>query len=292
MAKVTEKCFESTGRACFICDFSPPRSGDHSVLKNAEIGADFISVAYNPGRAVRVNSVMLAAAIKQHSGNDVIFTLATRDMNKLALQSLMLGAQLLGLENVVVVQGDPFSQRDLDTVKGAGDTQPTHFIAGIKEMNQGVDFRGSQLRAPTDFCVGATVDLGRGIEQEAALAVSKAQAGTDFFMSQPIFDVAEAERFRQAFQQAITRKSGTELAFPVFFGLQILEKDGVIFSSVPDSVREELEQGRSGVDIALELYREFQENGIHNIYLMPPIRRGGARNYEAAQQVLAEAKKL
>ena len=292
MAKVTEKCFESTGRTCFICDFSPPRSGDLSVLKNAEIEANFISVAYNPGRAVRVNSAMLAAAIKQHLGNDVIFTLATRDMNKLALQSLMLGAQLLGLENVVVVQGDPFSQRDLATVKGAGDTRPTQLIAGIKEMNQGADFRGSPLRAPTDFCVGATVDLGRGMDQEAALAARKAQAGAEFFMSQPIFDVAEADRFRQAYQQASTRKSGTELAFPVFFGLQILEKDGVIFSSVPDSVREELKQGRSGVDIALELYREFQENGIHNIYLMPPIRRGGARNYEAAQQVLAAAKKL
>lgn len=288
MAKVTEKCYETTGRACFICDFSPPRSGDRSVLQNTGINAEFISVAYNPGRAVRVNSAMLAAAIKQQTGNDVIFTLATRDMNKLALQSQMLGAQLLGLENVVVVQGDPFSQRDLAMVKGAGDTQPTQLIAGISGMNQGLDFRGSQLRSSTDFCIGATFDLGRGTEPEAKLAVRKAEAGADFFMSQPIFDVAEADRFRQAYQ----RESGSELSLPVFFGLQILEKDGVIFSSVPEGVRGELEQGRSGVDIALELYQQFQESGIRNIYLMPPIRRGGARNYEAAQQVLAAAKEL
>ncbi len=288
MTKVTEKCFESSGRTCIICDFSPPRSGDLSVLQNAEIESDFISIAYNPGRAVRVNSAMLAAAIKQHSGNDVIFTLATRDMNKLALQSQILGAQLLGLENVVVVQGDPFSPRDLEIVKGADDTRPTQLIAGIKDMNQGVDFRGSQLRAPTGFCVGATVDLGRGMEQEAALAARKAEAGAEFFMSQPIFDVAEADRFRQAYQ----RESGTGLSVPVFFGLQILEKDGVIFSSVPERVRLELEQGRSGVDITLELYGQFQENGLHDIYLMPPIRRGGARNYQAAQQFLAAAKKL
>lgn len=288
MAKVTDKCFESTGRTCFICDFSPPRSGDLSVLKNADIGADFISIAYNPGRAVRVNSAMLAAAVKQHSGNDAIITLATRDMNKLALQSQILGAQLLGLENVVVVQGDPFSQRDLAIVKGADDTHPTQFIAGIKEMNQGTDFRGSQLRIPTDFCVGATIDLGRGMEQEAALAVRKVEAGAEFFMTQPIFDVLEADRFRRAYQESC----GTELPIPVFFGLQILEKDGVIFSSVPDGVSEELEQGRSGVDIALELYRKFQEHGLHNIYLTPPIRRGGARNYEAAQQFLDEARRL
>ena len=100
MAKITEQCHEATGYTAFICDFSPPRSGDPSVLQQASIDADFISVAYNPGRAVRVNSAMLAAAIKQHVAKDVVFTLATRDMNKLALQSQMLGAQLLGLENL------------------------------------------------------------------------------------------------------------------------------------------------------------------------------------------------
>lgn len=288
MAKVTEKCFEKSGRPCFICDFSPPRSGDSSVLQNADIRADFISIAYNPGRAVRVNSAMLAAAIKQHSGMDTIFTLATRDMNKLALQSQMLGAQVLGLENVIVVQGDPFSQIDQDFVKEAGDTHPTNFIASLREMNQGLDFRGSQLRSPTSFCVGATLDLGRGTDQEAALAARKVEAGAEFFMTQPIFDVAEADRFRESYRS----KSGTELYVPVFYGLQIMEKDGVIFSSVPEGVREELEQGRSGVEIALELYGRFREHGLHNVYLMPPIRRGGARNYEAAQQVLAASNSL
>ena len=69
---------------------------------------------------------------------------------------------------------------------------------------------------------------------------------------------------------------------------------GVIgaFSSVPEKAREELDQGRSGSDIALELYGEFQDAGLHNIYLVPPIRRGGARNYEAAGEFLAGAKRL
>ena len=62
MAKVTQLCYEATGHTAIICDFSPPRSGDPSVLQQADINADFISVAYNPGRAVRVNSAMLAAA--------------------------------------------------------------------------------------------------------------------------------------------------------------------------------------------------------------------------------------
>ena len=68
-----------------------------------------------------------------------------------------------------------------------------------------------------------------------------------------------------------------------------MEADGIIFSSVPQEVRDQLAGGRSGVEIALELYQKFQESGMHDIYLVPPIRRGGARNYGAAREVLAAA---
>ena len=288
MAKVTQLCYEATSHTCFICDFSPPRSGDPSVLQQADIDSDFISVAYNPGRAVRVNSAMLAAAIKDRMGKQVLFTLATRDMNKLALQSQILGAQLLGLENVVVVAGDPFSQRDLSLVKEAADIRPTGLVAELNGMNAGVDFRGSQLRSPTDFCIGASLDLGRGSIKEAELAHRKVLAGAHFFISQPIFDVSDAIDFRESY----TAATGEELTLPVFFGLQVLEQDGVIFSSVPDRVYEELNQGRSSIEIALEMFRTFQDSGFHNVYLVPPIRRGGARNYDAAREVLAQAKRI
>ncbi|PKB82369.1 MAG: hypothetical protein BZY88_04665 [SAR202 cluster bacterium Io17-Chloro-G9] len=283
MVKITEGSYEATGHTCFICDFSPPRAGDAGILNQAAIDADFISVAYNPGRAVRVNSAMLAAAIKQHVGKEASFTLATRDMNKVALQSQLLGAQLLGLENVIVVQGDPFSPRDLERVKAAADVTPTELIAAIAGMNQGRDFRDSQLRGPTDFCIGATVDLSRNLAKEAGLAGRKSKAGAHFFITQPIFDVADAEGFHRAYSQA----TGEALALPVFFGLQILEADGVIFNSVPQEVRDQLEKGRSGVEIALELFQKFRDGGLNNIYLVPPIRRGGARNYGSAREVLA-----
>ena len=283
MVKVTDSCFESTGHTSIICDFSPPRSGDPGAVEQAQLDVDFISVAYNPGRAVRTNSAMLAAAILR-SGKDTVFTLATRDMNKLALQSQLLGAQMLGVENVVVVQGDPFNERDRTMVASVNDYQPTGLIAAIAQMNQGQDFRDANLRKATDFCVGAAMDLSRGIEEEARLAVRKVQAGAQFLITQPIFDVDDVARFWELY--------GDHAAVPIYFGLQILERDGVIFSSVPGSVRSELEGGRSGVDIALELYQVFQQARLNNIYLMPPIKRGGARNYEAAKEFLSKAVKL
>jgi hypothetical protein len=79
---------------------------------------------------------------------------------------------------------------------------------------------------------------------------------------------------------------------PVFYGLQVLEKDGVVFSSVPSDMLEALDRGRPGTDIALELYGEFRENGLRNVYLVPPIRRGGGRGYDAAAQVLAGAPRI
>ena len=282
MTKIVDHCFEVTGRPAFICDFSPPRSGDPATVAQARFGADFISVAYNPGRTVRANSAMLATAIKSQTGQEVAFTLATRDMNQLALQSQLLGAQMLGLENLIVVQGDLFSERDLALVGPVNQVTPTGLIASITNMNQGTDFRDAQLRSATDFCIGATVDLGRGVEPESHLARRKVEAGAHFLITQPIFDPAEASRFIGAYADA----AGEPPGLPIFFGLQVLEHDGIIFSTVPEQIREELAGGRSGVDLAIELFQSFQEAGIHDIYLVPPIRRGGARNYQAAQELL------
>ena len=283
MVRVVDCSYESTGRPGFICDFSPPRSGNAAEARRADIPADLISVAYNPGRAVRANSAMLAAAIRHETGKETVFTIATRDMNRLAIQSLLLGAQMLGLENVVVVQGDQFNNRDRALLAVNG-YRPTELIAAIRAMNEGLDFRESNLREPTAFCVGATLDLGRGIEAEAELAVRKVEAGADFLMSQPIFDPEDAHRFRDSYE----RQAGQALSVPVFHGLQILEPGGVLFSNVPDGVRAELEGGRSGVEIAAELYQQFQDAGLNNVYLVPPIRRGGARDYGAAREFLGQ----
>ena len=285
MTSVIECCYESTGRPGFICDFSPPRSGSIAEARRADIPADFISVAYNPGRAVRANSAMLAAAIRRETGRETVFTIATRDMNRLALQSLLLGAQVLGLENVAVVQGDRFDNRDRALLAVNG-YRPTELIAAIRALNEGTDFRGSSLREPTNLCIGATFDLGRSLDEEAELTARKVEAGADFLMSQPIFDPEDAHRFRESYE----RQSGEALSVPVFYGLQILEQGGVLFSSVPEPVRAELEAGSSGVDIAVELYGRFQEVGLRNIYLVPPIRRGGARDYNAAREFLARVR--
>ena len=283
MAKVVDRFHGQTGHPAFICDYSPPRSGRPEDVPAAPEAADFVSAAYNPGRAVRLNPVVAAAVLRERHGSDPIFTLGTRDMNRLALESLLLGAQALGLENVIVVAGDPFGPRD--TAAAVYDYRPTELIDAIANLNSGTDHRGSNLRAPTEFCIGATVDLGRGIEPEASLAARKVAAGANFLITQPVFDPADIVRFVDAY----ARSYGDALSVPVFYGVGLMEPDGVSFANVPRWVTDDLSAGRSGVDIALQVWESLRSAGATDCYLVPPIRRSGARDYAAAGRFLEGA---
>ena len=254
-----------------------------TIERVVAVGADCVSVAYSPGKAVRVDPAVVAHLIRQRDDQEALFTLACRDMNKLAIQNHLLGAQLLGVHNVLILQGDRFNERDAALMKEVRDFTPTGLIRAIAAMNQGTDFRGTCLRAPTAFCIGATIDLGRGpMEREVALAARKVEAGADFFITQTFFDVGMPKRFLGAYHT----HTGTTFPKPIFYGLQILVQDGLIFGDVPEATRRELEQGRPGKEIALEQLRSYMDNGMQGIYLVPPILKGGRRDYAAAQQLL------
>ena len=169
MAKVTDIYKKRGSGPVIVCDFTPPRGVDHRYLENARhLDVDFISVAYNPGKAVRVDSAMLGYSIKKKTGRDVVVNLAVRDMNRLALESHILGASVLGLENLLVLGGDPFSPAQLRRVKNVGDFKATELIRAVRDMNRGLDYRGRKLRGATDMCVGGVVDLGRGVDARSA----------------------------------------------------------------------------------------------------------------------------
>ena len=281
---VIQKLKHSNGTPVFICDFSPPRGADISVVEQVKsVGADFVAVAYSPGRSVRVDSTVMAHLIAQAGGQDVIFNLASRDMNKLALQNHLLGAQLLGLQNVIVLQGDGFTEKDREVVKAVADYQPTGLIRDIAAMNGGLDFRGLKLRVPTAFCIGAAIDFAReDLDREVALAHSKVDAGADFFITQAFYDIAQAERFHDRYRAL----NGHHFPRPLFYGLQVLEPDGLIFGNVPAAMQKDLEQGRPPAEIALEQLQAYIKNDMTSIYLIPPILRGGRRSYQTARDVL------
>ena len=282
LAKVTDR-FGSEEAPMFICDLSPPRGGDPALMEGARVlNADFLSVAYNPAKSVRVLSPIAAHWIRENVGADVIFSIAARDANLLAAQSLLLGAQMLGLNNVLVFEGDAFDSRERAMAGHVGSVRPTRLIESISGMNEGVDYRGLRLRGPTDFCIGATVDLTRPLESETQLTRRKAEAGAHYFVSQPTFDTALAADFLSAYEE----RHGGALRQPLFPGIQVMTGESIRFGKVDQWVIDDLGKGRSGIDIALQTLHALREAGLHSFYLVPPILPDGRRDYETAQAVI------
>lgn len=283
LTKVTEKYAEESRRPLFICDYSPPRGADPRLFEPVNrLDVDFVSVAYNPAKSVRVLSLVAAHWIKENTGLDVVFSIATRDINTLGAQSLLLGAQVLGLENVIVVKGDNFNDKERALVKHVNDIPPTGLLRSIARMNEGLDYRGMKLRSPTDFCMGASLDLGRGLEREAKLTRRKVDAGAGYFISQPTFSPAAAQEFLALYEE----RHGDKLQEAVFHGIQVMVRESIPFGDIPQWVTDDLARGRSGVDLALQVLNEFKEAGFRSFYLVPPILKGGLRDYEITQTVV------
>lgn len=284
MPNVTEICNQRNDELIISCDFSPPRNNStHFVEQVTKLDADFICIPYSPGQSVRVSSSVTAYIIKKETGKDVIFNIATRDMNRLALQSCLLGAQILGLQNVVVLKGDQSHKNESRIFEEVNDITPTELIKSIQTMNQGHDYKNLKLGGATNFCVGATIDLNKGVKSEATLVFKKVLAGADFFLAQPVYDIQLIEDFKEIYKLTTNNEFGK----PIFYGLQILsDKSSITFGNVPRSVRRDLENGRDGSEIAIEWLHKLMKHGLSKFYLIPPILNDGVRNYEAAQKVI------
>ena len=289
MTTVVEHRFQCADTVQIVADFSPPKGTDSTLLDEAgRLDADFISVNYSPGKSARVNSAFAAAWIKQSAGKEVIFSLSTRDMNRIAAQGLLLGANMTGLENVVVLRGDSFTKTELAITKPVDDYTPTGLIRAIADMNRGIDYKGLKLQNPTSFCIGATIDLARSMDRQVELTRKKVETGAQFFLLQALFSPERLTEFLERYAD----KYGEELSALICCGVQVLVEDGVTFGALPDWVTTSLRKGRSGEDIAVETASRYLDAGQRSIYLLAPIYRGGRRDYVACQKVIERVRRL
>ena len=283
MSKFTEYTSNKSGTGTFICDFSPPKGVDFNELEKAlSLNSDFVSVSYNPGKSVRINSLQAAYWIKQNSSSEVMFSLSCRDMNKLALQSHLLGAQLLELENLVIFQGDPFNNKEISNVKTVMDYKSTELIHSANMMNNKLDYKGNELSAPTDFCIGATIDLNKNLQKETHLANKKIQSGAKYFLLQPIFSTEILHVFLETYDEMFQ----SSLSVPLCIGIQILNPATKSFGHVPIKIKRELELGKSPTRVAYEFIEKALSDKFNCIYLLPSLLPDGSRDYEEASNLI------
>ncbi|MBN18713.1 MAG: hypothetical protein CL758_04460 [Chloroflexi bacterium] len=286
MLKVTELHKEKGTNPIFIVDFSPPKSANINFLdESKKLNADYISVSYNPAKSIKVFSMIVAQEVKQISNKNVIFSLATRDMNKLSTQSILKGAQLLGLDNLIVFKGDKVTKKDI--FKEVDDYTPTSLIKDIIKMNEGKDLNNHKIQPPSNFCVGAAINTSSNSNKEIKLTKNKLDSGAHFLISQPSSDPDNFLRFHSKYIKEFKKK----INIPIFHGILMINKDSLYYDNISKSLSEKYNPKDSdGTIHTLKIIESFLEKGINSFYLIPPIYKNGLRDYKLANFVIDKIK--
>ena len=180
----------------------PPKGTDiQSLLKTARLlegYVDAFNVTDSHSARMRLAPVAAAHMLIDH-GVEPILQMVTRDRNRIAIQSDMLGADVLGITNLVCMGGDPPHIGDHPDAKPVYDLSSHEVISVADTLNKGSDYAGNQLNQATNLHIGAVVNPGAtDLETEIGRMEQKANAGARFFQTQAIYDVEGFQNFMNA----------------------------------------------------------------------------------------------
>ena len=243
----------------------PPR-GFHvdSIIDRAKQlkirGVDFVSVPDGPRAGARISALSVAVLIEQRAGIETLLHYACRDRNLLGIQSDLLGAHAMGLRNLMLVTGDPGRVGDYPDATAVFDVDSIGLTNVVARLNHACDVGGQTIGAPTAFHIGVSVNpAATNLDQELRRFEYKVEAGAEFVVTRPIFDVA-------AFEKLLPRLAEAHL--PIVAGLFPFESvrnaefmaNEVPGVHVPDSLLDRMRRaenpeaaGREGVEIAREI---------------------------------------
>ena len=208
-----QAAFES-GKFVITCELSPPKGTDLSVLigkaEMLEHAVDAFNLTDSAAARMTMDPVAVGHALLQR-GIEPIVQVTSRDKNRLALQSGMLGAHALGIPNLVIMGGDPPHIGDHPEAKGVNDLFSSQIIEAASALNNGGDHAGNRLNGDerTNFFIGSVCNPGAAdLNTEIENTRRKIDAGARFFQTQAIYEV---ERFTQ-FIERLERPGLTILA--------------------------------------------------------------------------------
>ncbi|HEX8982687.1 MAG TPA: bifunctional homocysteine S-methyltransferase/methylenetetrahydrofolate reductase [Ktedonobacterales bacterium] len=305
------------GHFVVSAELDPPKGlNPRKIMDGAallrEAGVHYINIADSPMARVRMSCVALARLLRDHLDLESILHFTTRDRNLMALQADLLGAHALGAHNILALTGDPVRMGNYPNLSGVWDVDSVGLVRILKGMNEGHDAAGGSIGLPARFFIGAALNLNMedsliDVAQErtrrkllksddpahdlthdhdhlteAALELHrlrhKLDAGAQFIMTQPIYDISPLERFYEQFGP---------VEVPVILGVIPLhsskhaeylhnEVPGV---SIPDEVRARMrEAGDHGREVGIALARDIVTQArarglIQGCYLMPSYGR-------------------
>jgi homocysteine S-methyltransferase len=264
-------------------ELDPPKGGNYegmlavarTLKESGKVG--LVDINDNPMARARANALMASVAIERDCGIETIPHLTPRDTSVMGLESLLLGAHAEGVRNVLSVTGDPPEIGDYPGSRGVYEVDSIGLSQVVSRLNQGEDFNGKGIDAPTSFFLGVAVNPSADdLELELDRFRQKLEAGARFAMTQALFDLAYLDRFEELL-------GGWPI--PILVGIFYVrshqlavrlhnEVPGIV---VPEPVQRRLEQAGSnqaaeGLALARELYAEAQEKAA-GVYLIPPFKQ-------------------
>jgi len=264
-----------SGKFLITAEVGPVKGTEtNGLLEDAELikdKVDAVNVTDLQSSVMRMGSMVVCHLLVDR-GIDPIFQMTCRDRNRLALQSDLLSAWVLGIKNVLALTGDHPTLGDHPDAMPVFDLDSISLLRAISRLNQGSDLVGNQLKGAPDFLSGAVVNPGA--DTEAALEMQiikmekKIESGARFFQTQGIFDLDLFERF-------MNRIKGFKV--PVLGGIILLKSAGmarfmnknVAGVFVPEPFIKEMEETKdkvkTSVKIAAELIKGMKDlcQGVH-----------------------------
>jgi len=227
-------------------------------------GVDLVNIPDGPRATGRMSALSAAVMVQQQAGIETILHYACRDRNMIGMQSDLLGAHALDLRNLLLVTGDPPRVGDYPDATAVYEVDSIGLTNLAAQLNRGRDIGGQAIGHATAFHIGVAANPGAfDLDQEVRRFEYKVEAGAEFAVTQPVFDVAALHRFLDRVER---------VRIPVLAGIVPLESlrhaeflaNEVPGVSVPDEILDRMrraeEQGQAreeGQAIARELVAEL-----------------------------------
>jgi 5,10-methylenetetrahydrofolate reductase len=180
------------GRFAVTIEYNPPKGTNIAgILDNAKqlLGrVHGVNVTDNTAAVVRAGSLPVCRLLYE-MGHDPVMQLTCRDRNRIAMQSDLLGAHMLGIRNILCLTGDYPTVGDHKEAKPVYDLDSVQVVQLVRGLNEGRDMSGNKLDGSTDFTIGAAVtpeaDL---VGPVLAKFEVKVKAGAKFFQTQAVYN--------------------------------------------------------------------------------------------------------
>ena len=178
-----------------LAEINTPKGVDISeMITSARMAKDRIDAAVIPDmdNGVMRMSALAGAVLMNQQGIEPIIHVYGRDRNRMSLQGDILAAHVLGIHNIIVVQGEDMASGDHMDAKPVEDLDEIGILGAIQTLQKGIDMSGLELKGTPKFTVGCTLapySDEEGLEKELVLTRKKIEAGAEFVITPPVFDM-------------------------------------------------------------------------------------------------------